>query len=76
MEYPALIRPTPGKIYHNRNGRTYRCTGVFTSGAAIMERVSDGWTFTAHGLIQYQDGAIEWDFSTDSHWNEKGGRND
>ena len=35
---------------------------------AYMERVKDGWSLTAHGVIQYADGAIEWNYSTGEHF--------
>ena len=33
-----------------------------------MERVKDGWSLTAHGVIQYADGTIEWNYSTGEHF--------
>ena len=35
---------------------------------AVLERVSDGWTLLAHGICVYEDGSIEWDWSTWGHW--------
>lgn len=35
---------------------------------AEMQRVSDGWTLKAHNVYLYPDGSIEWDFSTEGHW--------
>ena len=32
---------------------------------------SGGWICTAHRLIMYEDGTIEWGYSTDGHF-EKG----
>ena len=37
---------------------------------AQMRRTSDGWTLTAHGLIRYEDGTIEWNYSTGGRWSE------
>lgn len=39
-----------------------------TDDAATMQRVSDGWTLKAHNVYLYPDGSIEWDFSTEGHW--------
>lgn len=36
--------------------------------AAYMERVKDGWSLAAHGVIQYGDGTIEWNYSTGEHF--------
>ena len=76
------IIPVVGRIYHNRGGGEYRCTGnrLYMSDeqqrralslgdhVAYMERVKDGWSLTAHGVIQYADGAIEWTYSTGEHF--------
>ena len=29
-----------------------------------------GWTMTIHGVNQYEDGSIDWDFSTDGFFTE------
>lgn len=76
------IIPVVGQIYHNRGGGEYRCTGnrLYMSDeqqrralslgdhVAYMERVKDGWSLTAHGVIQYGDGTIEWNYSTGEHF--------
>ena len=76
------IIPVVGRIYHNRSGGEYRCTGnrLYMSDeqqrralslgdhVAYMERVKDGWSLTAHGVIQYADGSIEWNYSTGEHF--------
>ena len=76
------IIPVVGQIYHNRGGGEYRCTGnrLYMSDeqqrralslgdhVAYMERVKDGWSLTAHGVIQYADGTIEWNYSTGEHF--------
>ena len=33
-----------------------------------MKRVKDGWTLEAHTITMYEDGTIEWDYSTGGHW--------
>ena len=72
------IIPIIGQIYRNRNGGEYRCTGnsfymndtqkqrALSLGEhiAYMERVKDGWSLSAHGVIQYEDGTVEWNYST------------
>ena len=61
------ITPQPGALYRNRNGDAYRCE----TQQGVMRRVSDGWTLIAHGIQQYEDGTIEWDYSTGGHWPEE-----
>lgn len=65
--------PTTGCTYRNRNGNEYRCTGVLESihpseTLAYFTRVSDEWNLTAHGPQIYEDGTIEWNYSTGGHW--------
>lgn len=64
------IAPEVGTVYTNRNGSEYRCKEFIADGA-IMERLKDGWTLNAHGVQQYEDGTIEWDYSTGGHWPER-----
>lgn len=78
------ILPVVGQIYKNRNGREYCClsnVGYSSQGnmraavslgehQASMVRMSDGWSFVAHGLQQYEDGTVEWNFSTDGAFRE------
>ena len=72
------ITPVTGQEYTNHNGSTYTCLEGGKGAApghdmtAKFERQSDGWTLTAHGVAQYEDGTIEWDSSTGGHW--PGGR--
>ena len=68
MEYPKLITPVEGVVYHNRSGFDCRCESCRDSMTALMVRIPDGWTCLAHGVRQYQDGTIEWDYSTGGHW--------
>ena len=81
MEKQYII-PVAGRTYRNRNGGEYLCTGntFYVDDAqkqrflslgehiAYMERVKDGWRLTAHGVIQYADGTIEWNYSTGGHF--------
>lgn len=74
--------PVVGQTYLNRNGREYRCTGnipyesdaqeqrIVSMGdhTACLERVKDGWSLIAHGVILYEDGTIEWNYSTGGHF--------
>ena len=57
-----------GRIYRNRNGSDFVCRAVNENEDALMERVTDGWTLTAHGIAIFSNGTIEWDYSTGGHW--------
>ena len=54
----------------------YLCTQVLrhahpSDSLAGFERITDGWCLTAHGVIQYEDGTIEWNYSSGGHWSHK-----
>lgn len=68
------ITPEPGKVYtlktsHSIITSMFRCVSS-QDGIAVMQNLASGWTFTAHGVGQYNDGEIDWDFSTGGHWEE------
>ena len=72
------IVPIIGQVYTNRSGGDYLCTDnkvyeddeqrqrALTLGEhwASLKRIKDGWSLIAHGVIQYADGSIEWNYST------------
>ena len=70
-ENPVRIRPTVGEVYENIAGGFYRCTGVCEPGLeSWMQNTATGWTLLAHGIIRFQNGLIEWDYSTGGHFEE------
>ena len=72
------IIPTVGQIYRNRNGSEYRCTGnaaypddiqkerslALGEHRASMLRLTDGWAIEVYGIHQYEDGTVEWNYSS------------
>lgn len=70
----TYIIPCAGQTYTNFNGNTYLClqSGIGSQPGREMtakfERQPDGWTIEAHGVAQFEDGSIEWDYSTGGHW--------
>lgn len=78
------ILPVVGQVYRNRNDREYCCLSntSYPNEEAVqktlalgehqvnMVRMSDGWSFTAHGLHQYEDGTVEWNYSTGGAFRE------
>lgn len=61
------ITPERGKVYKNKGSGEFFCIRGF-DGNAIMKNIASGWTFKANGVIQYEDGTIEWDYSTGGHF--------
>ncbi len=77
------MEPVVGEIYTNRGGGRFRCVrpssagpmfynaaGGFSNASAWMQNIKSGWTFLAKGILQYIDGTIEWDHSTDGSFEE------
>lgn len=73
----TYIIPVIGQVYTNRNGGEYRCIdNVFCASDGVdpkdhiasFERVKDGWRLYAHGILEYEDGTIEWNYSTGGHF--------
>lgn len=76
--------PVFGQVYINRGGGGYRCidrtpitgatyynsSGGSSDTIARFRNIKSGWTFFAKGIIQYIDGTIEWDHSSDGRFEE------
>ena len=56
------VQLTTGMTYRNRGGGKFYC--VSGGDTPIMQNVASGWTLVAHIVTLYDDGTIEWDFST------------
>ena len=70
-----------GDIFQH-NGGEFQCIGdtsyfdslgnlkmiVPQEHCGLFERVSDGWRLFAHGVLQYEDGTVEWNYSTNGHY--------
>ena len=64
-EKTTAFQPVPGDFYDNRNGQTYQCIAPGEQPfSAVMENVQSGWRFTAHRIVVYPDGYIDWGCST------------
>ena len=56
--------PEEGATYRNAGGGVFKCIRIIYEGTAIMRNVMSGWTIMAHGCGLYEDGTIDWDYST------------
>lgn len=67
-EYYATRRPftpIPGETYENEGGGTFICLPSFPLEVeGYMKNTRSGWTLQAHGCGIYEDGRIDWDYST------------
>lgn len=78
----TTFTPAVGTVYANRGGGKFECINVHKEDCIIngswhnifriervtMQNIASGWTFTAHGCGIYEDGSIDWDYSTDGHF--------
>lgn len=55
-----------GKTYRNKNGSSFVCMSPQPDKwSCKLQNVNTGWTFYAHIITMYEDGTIEWDYSSD-----------
>ena len=54
----------PNKIYRNKNGSNYICLSTIKNDGSFMRDIISGWTFYAHNITLYENGTIEWDYSS------------
>ena len=67
-----------GSLYklHDRDGYVLKCIRLipddkYSPYTARVRSVITGWTMTIYGVNQYEDGSIDWDFSTDGYFTEE-----
>ena len=65
---PVKFTPVEGKIYENAGGGRYICLAVLSDREAKVQNTVSGWTCCAHGIVRYENGTIEWDYSTGGHF--------
>lgn len=53
-----------GETYTNEGGGSYICRECYGTGEAKFQNTRSGWMLLAHGLSVYEDGRIDWDYST------------
>lgn len=82
MNKAVRFEPTPGTVYENKGGGTYRCVDSWQDVSedpswhcplrwnARMVNTKSGWSIEARGLWLYPDGTIEWDYSTGGRFEE------
>jgi len=60
--------PEVGAKYTNTSGAEFTCVKAGCREGEARMRSSGGWLFLAHGCGMYEDGRIDWDYSTDGHF--------
>lgn len=67
-EYYATRKPiscVPGTVYENEGGGQYLCVDYgYANDEFEFENLKSGWRLVAHGVGVYEDGKIDWDYST------------
>lgn len=71
-------RLTEGSLYklHGLDGYVFECLRFITDDfydphAARLRSTVTGFTLTAHGVNMYEDGSIDWDFSTNGYFTDR-----
>lgn len=67
MSKRTKFTPEKGAEYEQRSDfytSVFRCIRPVSEGCAILRNTRSGWTFQAHGCGIYDNGQIDWDYST------------
>ena len=59
--------PEVGTIYENHGGGTFKCLSA-NGYNAVMRNVKSGWQFVAHICHKYENGQIDWEYSTEGRF--------
>lgn len=51
-------------------GSVFACLASYADNSALMINLKSGWTCMCHGVGMYDDGYIDWDYSTGGHFRE------
>ena len=57
-----------GTIYTNKGGGRFLCLSDTEGEITKLRNVASGWTLNAHVVTMYDDGTIEWDYSTGGYF--------
>lgn len=60
-----------GVVYTNKCGGKFLCTSDTNGDTTYFENAASGWRLAAHCVTQYDDGTIEWDYSTGGYFAER-----
>ncbi len=64
--------PRMGEIFKlTGTSAEYVCLKIAGKYNAYLQNTKTGWTFLANGIGYYTDGSIDWDFSTDGHFERR-----
>lgn len=57
-----------GRVYTHRSlvAGKFRC--IKGDSYPVLQNIRSGWTLTAHGVGMYEDGTIDWDYSTNGRF--------
>lgn len=62
------VRLEVGKVYKLASGRPYKVLSVSDDNSAVVVNTRSGWCCCAHNICLYDDGTIEWDYSTNGYF--------
>lgn len=59
-----------GKVYKNKGGGNFLCIRQIDESTYQMLNVKSSWMLEAHEITMYEDGTIEWDYSSHGYFSE------
>ena len=62
------VRLQEGKCYINAGGGCYKVLHALDEDRYRVENICSGWVCIVHVITLYENGYIEWDYSTDGHF--------
>lgn len=62
--------PAPQQVYENAAGGSYACLASFADCSGVMINIKSGWRIMCRGIGMYDDGTIDWDYSTGGEFAE------
>ena len=59
-----------GQVYQNKGGGAFLCIKQIDENVYVMLNIKSSWMLHAHNITMYEDGTIEWDYSSNGYFSE------
>ena len=59
-----------GEVYQNKGGGSFLCIREIDESTYQMLNIKSRWMLEAHEITMYEDGTIEWDYSSHGYFSE------
>ena len=58
------------QVYENKGGGKFLCLKKIDESTYQMLNIKSSWMFIAHEITMYEDGTIEWDYSSNGYFSD------